>query len=93
MSNSVSNSTVCRELGRMEHTRKKGRESGRARRVLEGGLRVMVTEEIDARDFVFVDECGAHTSLAAIYGYSPRESGCIWKFLATVVRTQPYSQA
>lgn len=23
------------------------------------------------RDFVFVDECGSHTSLAPIYGYSP----------------------
>jgi hypothetical protein len=34
--------------------------------------RVMVAEGIDARDFVFVDECGAHTSLAPVYEYSPR---------------------
>lgn len=32
----------------------------------------MVAEEIAARAFVFVDECGTHTSLAPIYGYSPR---------------------
>ena len=32
----------------------------------------MVAEKVDARDFVFVDECGTHTSLAPVYGYSAR---------------------
>ena len=32
----------------------------------------MVAGEFEARDFVFVDECGSHTSLSPIYGYSPR---------------------
>jgi hypothetical protein len=31
-----------------------------------------VAERVDARDIVFVDECGTHTSLAPVYGYSPR---------------------
>src|SRR5688500_5964846 len=35
----------------------------------------MVAERVDARDFVFVDECGTHTSLAPVYGYSPRGEG------------------
>ena len=32
----------------------------------------MVAEKVHARDFVFVDECGTHTSLAPVYGYSAR---------------------
>lgn len=32
----------------------------------------MVAEGTDARDFAFVDECGTHTSMAPVYGYSPR---------------------
>lgn len=32
----------------------------------------MVAGEFEAQDFVFVDECGTHTSLSPIYGYSPR---------------------
>ena len=31
----------------------------------------MVAEHIDARNLVFVDEMGTHTSLAPVYGYSP----------------------
>jgi transposase len=31
-----------------------------------------VAERVDAQDIVFVDECGTHTSLAPVYGYSPR---------------------
>jgi hypothetical protein len=33
---------------------------------------VLVAGEFEAQDFVFVDECGTHTSLSPIYGYSPR---------------------
>ena len=32
----------------------------------------MVAEEIVAERLVFVDECGTHTSLCAIYGYAPK---------------------
>ena len=32
----------------------------------------MVAQEVDAKRLVFVDEMGAHTSLAPLYGYSPR---------------------
>lgn len=39
---------------------------------LRAAWRVLVCEEFEASDFVFVDECGAHASLAAIYGYAPR---------------------
>jgi transposase len=34
--------------------------------------RVLVARKLDARELVFVDEMGAHTSLAPLYGYSPR---------------------
>jgi hypothetical protein len=34
--------------------------------------RVTVSEEIDPKRLVFVDECGTHTSLAPLYGYAPR---------------------
>ena len=33
---------------------------------------VLGAGQFDARAFVFVDECGTHTSLAPVYGYSPR---------------------
>jgi hypothetical protein len=69
----VSNSTVCRELGRMERTRKKGGvKAGERDEFLRAAWRVVVAGGIDARDLVFVDECGAHTSLAPVYGYSLR---------------------
>ncbi len=32
----------------------------------------MVAQEVDARRLVFVDEVGVHTSLAPLYGYSPK---------------------
>ena len=34
--------------------------------------RVTVAQKIAPERFVFVDECGTHTSLAPIYGYAPR---------------------
>jgi transposase len=39
---------------------------------MRAAWRVMVAEVVDPRRLVFVDECGAHTSLAPVYGYSPR---------------------
>lgn len=39
---------------------------------LRAAWRGLVAREVDARDFVFVDECGTHTSLAPVHGYSPR---------------------
>jgi transposase len=33
---------------------------------------VLVAEKLDARELVFVDEMGTHTSLALLYGYSRR---------------------
>ena len=47
-------------------------KAGERDEFLRAAWQVMVAEEMDARDFVFVDECGAHTSLAHLYGYSPR---------------------
>ena len=32
----------------------------------------MVAAELDPRRLVFIDEMGVHTSLAPLYGYSPR---------------------
>jgi transposase len=39
---------------------------------LRAAWRVMVAATIVPERFVFVDECGTHTSLAALYGYAPR---------------------
>jgi transposase len=32
----------------------------------------MIAESLDPRGLIFVDECGTHTSLAPLYGYSPK---------------------
>jgi transposase len=47
-------------------------KAGERDEFLRAAWRVMVAGKLDARDFVFVDECGTNTSLAPIYGYSPR---------------------
>ena len=39
---------------------------------LRAAWRVTLAQQIDPRRLVFVDEMGAHTSLSAIYAYSPR---------------------
>jgi transposase len=39
---------------------------------LRAAWRVMVAGVVDPRRLVFVDECGTHTSLAPLYGYSPK---------------------
>lgn len=47
-------------------------KAGERDEFLRAAWRVLVCEEFEASDFVFVDECGAHTSLAPLHGYSPR---------------------
>ncbi len=47
-------------------------KAGERDEFLRAAWRALVAEGIDARDFVFVDEFGTHTSLARVYGYSPR---------------------
>jgi transposase len=39
---------------------------------LRAAWRVLVAEVLDPAKLVFVDECGTHTSLAPVYGYSPK---------------------
>jgi transposase len=39
---------------------------------LRAAWRVMVAGVVDPTKLVFVDECGTHTSLAPVYGYSPK---------------------
>ena len=39
---------------------------------MRAAWKVLVAEVLDPTKLVFVDECGTHTSLAPVYGYSPR---------------------
>ena len=39
---------------------------------MRAAWRVMVAGVVDPKKLVFVDECGTHTSLAPVYGYSPK---------------------
>ena len=71
----VSRSTLCRAIKRMRSTRKKGADQLQTRRVFEGCLEGDGCRGLDPRWLVFVDECGTHTSLAPLYGYSPKVSG------------------
>ncbi len=47
-------------------------KAGERDEFLRAAWRVLVCKRLDLRDFVFVDECGSNTSLAPVYGYSPR---------------------
>ena len=47
-------------------------KAGERDEFLRAAWRVLVAGEFDLGDFVFVDECGTHTSLAPVHGYSPR---------------------
>ena len=47
-------------------------KAGERDEFLRAAWRVLVAGEFDLGNFVFVDECGTHTSLAPIHGYSPR---------------------
>ena len=70
---SVSRSTMCRAIARLGPTRKKGGRSATEREeFLRAAWRVTVAAVVEPERFVFVDECGTHTSLAPIYGYAPR---------------------
>jgi transposase len=69
----VSRSTMCRSIARMGSTRKKGANGHRGRRVPKGGLAGAGGREGRAPGrLVFVEEMGLHTSLAPLYGYSPK---------------------
>ena len=39
---------------------------------MRAAWRVLVAEVLDPAKLVFVDECGTNTSLAPVYGYSPK---------------------
>src|SRR5215210_1885456 len=54
------------------HAQKGGVKAGERDEFLRAAWRVLVAGEFDLGDFVFVDECGTHTSLAPVHGYSPR---------------------
>ena len=54
------------------HTQKGGRSATERDEFLRAAWRVMVAAEVDPERLVFVDEMGVHTSLAPLYGYSPR---------------------
>jgi transposase len=64
---------MCRAIARIGPTRKKGGRVATERDEFErAAWRVMVAATVEAQRLIFVDECGAHTSLAPIYGYAPR---------------------
>ena len=54
------------------HPQKGGVKAGERDEFLRAAWRVLVAGKLDARELVFVDEMGTHTSLAPLYGYSPR---------------------
>ena len=68
----VSESTISRLLRRMGFSRKKIGRCERARRVLEGRLAGARHRRDDTQRLVFVDECGANTSLATLHAWSRR---------------------
>ena len=47
-------------------------KAGERDEFLRAAWRVLVAGKLDARELVFVDEMCTHTSLAPLYGYSPR---------------------
>ena len=66
----VSRSTICRAIARID-PQKGGRYATERDEFKRAAWRVMVAEHTDARNLIFVDEMGTHTSLAPVYGYSP----------------------
>ncbi len=72
---SLGRATVCRAIiaRRIGSTRKKGGELPQSVTSSRGRPgRVMVAAAVGPERLVFVDECGVHPSLCAIYGYAPR---------------------
>jgi hypothetical protein len=54
------------------HQEKRGRVATERDEFERAAWRMMVAATVEAQRLIFVDECGAHTSLAPIYGYAPR---------------------
>src|SRR5215213_9224843 len=54
------------------HAQKGGRVATERDEFLRAAWRVMVAAQVDSGQLVFVDEMGLHTSLAPLYGYSPK---------------------
>src|SRR5919112_3181683 len=54
------------------HQEKGGRVATQRDEFLRAAWRVMVAAKVAPERLVFVDECGAHASMAPIYGYAPR---------------------
>ena len=54
------------------HAQKGGRSASERDEFERVAWRVMVAQEVDPERLVFVDEMGLHTSLAPLYGYSPK---------------------
>ena len=54
------------------HAQKGGRVATEREEFLRAAWRVMVSGEVEPERLVFVDEMGAHTSLAPLCGYSPK---------------------
>jgi hypothetical protein len=75
-------------------TQKGGRSATERDEFLRAAWRIMVAAEVDPERLVFVDEMGAHTSLAPLYGYSrkgervhlqvPRNRGSNTTLLASI---------
>jgi hypothetical protein len=54
------------------YAQKGGRVATERDEFLRAAWRVRVAAVVEPERLIFVDECGAHTSLAPIYGYAPR---------------------
>src|SRR5215216_4211637 len=69
---SVSRSTICRAIARIEQE-KGGRSATERDEFQRAAWRVTVAAAVEPERLLFVDECGVHTSLAPIYGYAPKD--------------------
>ena len=66
----MSEATVCRAIKRLSHSEKRSRGAAERDEFLRLLWR-METGCVDPGRLVFVDEMGAHTSLAPLYAYAP----------------------
>jgi|SRR5215218_439967 len=76
----VSEATVCRAIKRRLGNSRKKRSTGASER--DEWLKLMwqaMIAALDSKRLVFVDEMGTHTSLAPLYGYSPRGQRAFFK--------------
>jgi hypothetical protein len=75
----VSEATICRAIKkRLSHSQKRSTEATDRDEWLRVAWRSAVSG-LDGKRLVFVDEMGTHTSLAPLYGYSPREQRAFFK--------------